>query len=340
MRVTCSVLRVTGVMLFIVLCLQGLGNAADAYPAAGVVYDREQKSQIVNKGELVNEYGIRKIVSTAADGSVRLTLVFTMLKEVSAGIQFLSPVSPFISIDGAGNYAVRHYDLKIATSQEQDYLINAYAESNQLVAAFAHQLKKKGASPPVKRVHWIDVIFEKSPDGTGKTKTLTLVSQGTIPEENIRILKDYPVILRVPERTIALTLYENEAFEADKAEMETMLLERQLHVLKSAGIDVATEINGGKTVLVGFFDAGCQHCQVSKPAMESIKTNHPDTAAIHTVMVKENPELAKQLAVTTVPTYFYFYMDGNKIQGQRLKGRMTQEEFRGLLQIQEQEQRE
>lgn len=70
-----------------------------------------------------------------------------------------------------------------------------------------------------------------------------------------------------------------------------------------------TIIESDKPVLLDFYADWCGPCQVLLPTVEKLAEKHADDFIIAKVNVDENPELALQFGVRSIPALF-FVQDG------------------------------
>ena len=68
---------------------------------------------------------------------------------------------------------------------------------------------------------------------------------------------------------------------------------------------VAT-VNSNDVVLVDFFADWCGPCKALHPALEELATDFDGKAVISKINVDEQPELAAQFKVRSIPALFYF----------------------------------
>lgn len=68
-------------------------------------------------------------------------------------------------------------------------------------------------------------------------------------------------------------------------------------------------IESGKPVLLDFYADWCGPCQVLLPTVEKLAEKHADDFIIAKVNVDENPELAQQFGVRSIPA-LYFLQEG------------------------------
>ncbi|MDG2431429.1 thioredoxin [Flavobacterium sp.] len=65
-------------------------------------------------------------------------------------------------------------------------------------------------------------------------------------------------------------------------------------------------INSNDVVLVDFFADWCGPCKALHPALEALATDFDGKAVISKINVDEQPELAAQFKVRSIPALFYF----------------------------------
>ncbi|MFT8889222.1 MAG: thioredoxin [Ethanoligenens sp.] len=75
-------------------------------------------------------------------------------------------------------------------------------------------------------------------------------------------------------------------------------------------------LNTDKPVLIDFWATWCGPCRMQGPIVEDVAEELGDTATVAKLNVDENPELAAQFSVMSIPT-LVFLKDG-KIVGQRV----------------------
>ena len=65
-------------------------------------------------------------------------------------------------------------------------------------------------------------------------------------------------------------------------------------------------INQDKQVLVDFFATWCGPCKMQAPLLEELKQRVVDTASIIKIDVDQNPQVAAQYQIRSVPTLIIF----------------------------------
>lgn len=83
-------------------------------------------------------------------------------------------------------------------------------------------------------------------------------------------------------------------------------------------------VNENSVVLVDFYADWCAPCKALHPTLEAVAEKYGDKLIIAKVNVDENPELAAEFAVRSIPTIFYF-KDGQVSSSQN--GAKTQAEI-------------
>jgi thioredoxin 1 len=70
--------------------------------------------------------------------------------------------------------------------------------------------------------------------------------------------------------------------------------------------DFNNVINGGKPVFVDFWAAWCGPCRLIGPIVEELAPSYEGRAVITKMNVDENPQVAQQFGVTSIPTLMMF----------------------------------
>ena len=88
----------------------------------------------------------------------------------------------------------------------------------------------------------------------------------------------------------------------------------------------ATDVLQSKeTVVVDFWAEWCGPCRMIGPALEEISNEMAGKVKIAKVNIDENPEIASQLGIRSIPTLF-IYRDGQKVDqmvGAKPKGDLS-----------------
>lgn len=71
-------------------------------------------------------------------------------------------------------------------------------------------------------------------------------------------------------------------------------------------------INSGKTVLVDFWATWCMPCKMQSPIVDELAEDNLDDLIVGKVNVDENPEIAAQFSVMSIPTIIAF-KDGKAV---------------------------
>jgi len=65
---------------------------------------------------------------------------------------------------------------------------------------------------------------------------------------------------------------------------------------------ISEVINSGKTVLLDFWAPWCGPCRMLSPTIDEISRNAPDNVVVGKINVDEQPELAREFSVMSIPT--------------------------------------
>lgn len=86
-------------------------------------------------------------------------------------------------------------------------------------------------------------------------------------------------------------------------------------------------LRSGKAVLVDFWAQWCPPCHMIAPLLDEIAAERPDTLTVIKINADENPELARDYQVLSLPTLILF-RDGRPVRsivGARPKARLLAE---------------
>ena len=90
----------------------------------------------------------------------------------------------------------------------------------------------------------------------------------------------------------------------------------------------AEVINSDKPVLVDFWAVWCGPCQALAPTIKEIAEDYEGKIKIGKVNVDEQPELAQQFGILSIPTLIYF-KDGK--EEEKIIGLQTKAEIEAIL---------
>ncbi len=90
----------------------------------------------------------------------------------------------------------------------------------------------------------------------------------------------------------------------------------------------AEVINSDKPVLVDFWAVWCGPCQALAPTIKEIAEDYEGKIKIGKVNVDEQPELAQQFGILSIPTLIYF-KDGK--EEDKIIGLQTKAEIEAIL---------
>jgi thioredoxin 1 len=84
-----------------------------------------------------------------------------------------------------------------------------------------------------------------------------------------------------------------------------------------------------KIKILDFSASWCQPCKMQKPILERVAANNSALLEVEYVDVEENPELANQYDIRSVPTLVYF-VDGQQVE--KTTGLMMEPKLKTILQ--------
>ena len=87
---------------------------------------------------------------------------------------------------------------------------------------------------------------------------------------------------------------------------------------------ISEVLQGKGNIFVDFFADWCGPCKLVSPILEELSKEYP-TVKFVKVNVDENPDLATQYSVFSIPT-FVFFKDGKPVH--QLSGTLGKEQFR------------
>ena len=65
-------------------------------------------------------------------------------------------------------------------------------------------------------------------------------------------------------------------------------------------------VEAGKPVLVDFFATWCGPCKMMAPVIDEVATEKADVADVYKIDIDDNPEIAQQYGVMSIPTFIVF----------------------------------
>lgn len=100
------------------------------------------------------------------------------------------------------------------------------------------------------------------------------------------------------------------------------------NVINANEADFQDAISGSEPVLVDFWAAWCGPCKAIAPALEDLANEYQGRAKIVKVNIDDNPNIAAQFGIRSIPTLFVF-KDGQKVDA--IIGGRPKSELAGFL---------